>query len=189
MVFLHRFGECAEWQNEVFTWIYGHLIAIESELLFKSWLPMVIHSLAKTKGFTPDPQWIKEKLRDKTIPEQAIEDVLNELIKSQSIVEENGGWKPGQFVHRHPDDFNNDQFKIYKVGQLKAAAVADQVNNYNPSHSHMLSICVPFEKENEILNMFSRFRDQLIEISKSCEQGDTVMFISNNVFTMADDVP
>lgn len=157
---------------------------VESEILFTSWLSMVVHSLARFPDFKPDPIWISEKLSSSKATPDAIRPVLKRLLDHKMIIEENGKYRPGEFVFREANYFDLDQFKIYRVGLAKALDALDHIADVHPRHFHMMSVGLDEPNAEKAIELMKNLRDQIITLSKTTQTPTKVFFVSNNFFAV-----
>ncbi len=167
----------------------GHQSSDDKEVVFKSWLYMAIHSLARVEGFKPEVSWVQSRLTGENASAAEIKGALDELLANGSIQQKDGLWQPDEFVFRTPTDFDGDQFKIYKVGTHRTDEALNAVPQHRPSHYHMMSICLNEADQGEVRRLYVEFRDKIIAISKASKKPDQVFFLSNNIFCVAKEPP
>ena len=157
----------------------------EKEVVFRDWFYMAIHSLVRLEGFQPDVEWIQNKLAGTPVDRAEIKHALDELLRNGSIIEQEGCWRPDEFVFRSPQEYDDDQFKIYKVGLHRVDEILNNVRKHRPSHFHMMSICLNEQDRETVFNLYIELRDKIIQLSKESKKPTQVFFISNNIFSVS----
>lgn len=165
----------------------GNIAASDRELVFRRWLNMAVHSLARMEGFLPDVDWICAKLTGHPpVAREEVSQVIQELLDSGSIKQkENGKWYPAEFVFRAPDVFDGDHFKVYKVGFHLADKILDDATKVSPRHFQMMSIGLDEKNREEAFRLYIEFRDRLIALSKATEKPERVFFVMNSIFPLS----
>jgi uncharacterized protein (TIGR02147 family) len=145
----------------------------------------LLHSIAQTKNFRLDPQWIKSCISNPTVTEEQIVSGYRTLLEKGFIVERNQRYFAVRDFVSCPDSYDLETFKIYRVGLSEVDRALENVYLYR-SCGFMLSQLVVNERDSErILEAFNHFRETAMKIANKSKNPDRVIGISNNYLTLA----
>lgn len=170
----------------VLSYLKENLETDKSDGLFGNWLSMVIHSLAKQSKFKADVEWIKSRLANKNITSEKINEALNYLIESKSLVrDKQGHWKTAGFVFNKPEANVLDGFKIYQVGLSAMKPVTEMPELYRPVSFHMMTLSFDEKNVARTGEILSECRNALIALSQETKDPTHVVFLSLNSACLA----
>lgn len=146
--------------------------------IFNSSLSMTMQNMRQLEGYQEDPAWIKKYLKDPKVTLKDIEQVL-ETFKKNDIA-------PGSVdaVLSPTDDFT-----VARVGLRLAADVVADPHKFKPMKYYMCAYRFDEEKQKKAFQLFTEFHEKLRQMNDECKKATMVVFVSDNIFTVADTEP
>lgn len=146
-----------------------------NDVVFADSLNMVLGSLKRFSSFQDNPKWMSQQLCDKGISIQKIgsaRQALKEVDTKGDFVQGKSG--PG-----------DHSFQKGKVGLKMAASALETPEVFRPIQFYMCSLAFDLERERQAFQLFLDLRDKLKELSAQSVDPTSVLFISNNMFCVA----
>ncbi|MDD4976917.1 MAG: TIGR02147 family protein [Bacteriovorax sp.] len=147
------------------------------------WLALTIGALTEFPDFSSDPKWISEKISGEISPRD-ISAKWNSMIDHKMISLEKDKYYESS-THHSPDPFEVKSYKRYLHGALKTIEVLNgEIEDHRPALFFNGAIAISKEDFSKISESYYRFINEIIEIGKSSNNKDSVIFISNNLFSV-----
>lgn len=106
------------------------------------------------------------------------------MIDSKMIIKKDGKYVESS-SHSSPDPFETQWHKRYLHGALKAVEVLNgDLKGNDPAFFFNGAIAISKDDFSKISECFCRLTNEIIEIGKNSEKKDSVIFLSNNLFTV-----
>lgn len=158
-----------------------HYPSLEEELanqkIFESSLKMILRSLPRFKNYQDDPKWIQKQLSGK---KYTLDEIKQALAENKEVP-----------LHSNAPqgDFNpRAEFQRFKIGLRAAADMCEAPELYKPLQSYMCSHSFDAENEQKAFDLFVELRGKLKELSDQSKDPISVLFVSNNLFCVANKV-
>ncbi|WP_413289681.1 TIGR02147 family protein [Bdellovibrio sp. HCB337] len=151
---------------------------VKNDFVFDSSLHMIIKSLHRFPSFKNEANWVQQQLSVKGVKIHEIEQVLAQFSQSSTVANE--------FVHGQALT-GTEGFERYKIGLKLAAQATEDATTYKPLRFEMMSLSFDRDSEQKAFEAFNEFRNKLVELSKGTTSPNSVIFVSNNMFCVANE--
>jgi AraC-like DNA-binding protein len=145
---------------------------ISNKITFKSALHMILSSIKRFSNFKKDSAWVARQLHDKTITDDEVTSALKDMENTTN-----------DFVQWHaltPD------FSMYNIGLKMAEKSLGQPTVFKPCQFYMMSLSLDLESERIAFKEFVALKEKLIDLSNKAKDPSSVIYVSNNMFCVAD---
>jgi uncharacterized protein (TIGR02147 family) len=154
--------------------------ALGSEPFWLDWALMAIYGLVKLKGFSPDPEWICNKLGgEEVITRARVEKAWDQLLKLGLVQEQDGKIIRHEIGYQWLNAFDLNSDVIFKTGLQKAI---DDLKTDLPYSRHMLVLGLNRGDREKIQELYRGLQNELMKIAEESDSPDSIFFVSNNFF-------
>lgn len=164
----------------------------EQKYIYRNWIYMAIPNLVRREDYQHDVKWIQNKLGSpKVLSIESIKNCLNSLIENGRLYQSNGTWQmnlPGNIDHLRPTDV--EEFQRFKTGLSRTSLALDfkgKSNLHRPSRFQMYCIGITEIEQKELVQIYDELDRKLVELTAKCSNPERIMFVSNNIFSVAQD--
>jgi uncharacterized protein (TIGR02147 family) len=145
----------------------------------------LVYSLVSLKNFREDPKWMKQLLRDPSVPEKKLKRSIETLIDKGFIEKRADKMVVNVQFNSTPDPYKPETFKIYRQGLRKVDRALENVVDFKPCNFFMANLTVNTEDREKIVQVLNDCRDRIMEIEANSKDASEVLTISNNLVTLA----
>ncbi len=156
----------------------------QQNYIFRDWISMAILALMNRADYQNNASWILETLGGPKILK--ITDVERSLVKI-----ENGGaialTQQTAFIN-HVNPTEIEEYQRFKTGLSRAALALDSKGKnslHRPNRFQMYCLGLSKEDATELIQLYDQLDQKIIEIANRKTKTEKVMFVSNNVFSVA----
>lgn len=155
----------------------------EEGVQLPDWLSLTIGALTEFPDFSSDSNWIAEKISGE-ITSKEISEKWKSMLENKMVYSDKDKYRETS-SHHSPDPFEIKSYRRYLHGAIKTIEVLDgEIEEYRPALFFNGAIAISKGDFDKVSASYYRFIDEIIEIGKNTENKDSVIFVSNNLFTI-----